>query len=71
MPIHDGFRYLCTEIREVIVTARSAKDAQAIATAAFKNGQNSANGVIDGPAGVWGNTEEQIRVTSQKVERVK
>lgn len=59
--------YIVTQTREVHVSANSAKDAGVIAAAAFEYGQNSSHGVIKGPAGVWGNTDTQIRVISMQV----
>lgn len=56
--------YLVQQEREVKVTANSAADAIRIADAAFTNGQNSDNGVVDGPQGVWGNTRNKVKITS-------
>lgn len=55
--------YEVAQTRKVKVIANSPADATAIADAAFTNGQNSDNGVKDGPAGIWGNTDSKVRVT--------
>jgi len=61
--------YVVTQTREVGVTANSLVDAIRIADAAFANGQNSDNGVIDGPQDVWGNTRTEIKETNIDAER--
>lgn len=55
--------FVVKEEREVQVSANSAHEAVLIAAAAFQNGQNSGNGVIDGPPDVWGNTTSKIKTT--------
>lgn len=52
-----------TQQRKVKVAANSPYDAVRIAEAAFENGQNSGDGVIDGPMGVYGNARSKVRVT--------
>lgn len=61
--------YVVKQEREVKVTASSPEDAARIATAAFTNGQNSDNGVIGAPDGVWGNTCSSIQTTRLVVRR--
>lgn len=56
--------YVVVQTREVEVVAHSCNDAVRIASAAFSNGQNSSDGVLAGPVGVWGNTDSRIRETS-------
>lgn len=63
--------YVVTQTRSVEVTANSAADAALIASAAFKNGQNSRYSVIDGPTGVWGNTTSRIQELALKTEKVR
>ncbi len=60
-----------TQTRRVKVTANSANEAVAIASAAFEHGQDSNGGVAKdkGPAGVWGNTRSRIEVTSIVCEK--
>lgn len=63
-------RYLVKQTRTVLVEANEPGDACDIGRAAFANGQNSSNGVIDGPADVWGNTRSKIRITKLEVEEI-
>lgn len=60
--------YVVTETREVKVTATSILDASKIANAAFTYGQNSDNGVRNGPEGVWGNTTSAVAITHFAVD---
>lgn len=62
--------YVVTQIREVEVTANTHRNAIDIAHAAFKNGQNSDNGVIDGPEGIWGNTISKIKTVEVDCRRI-
>jgi hypothetical protein len=59
--------YEVEQIRRVKVQANNVVDAARIAAAAFDNGQNSGNGVINGPEGIWGNTSSKIEVTNLNV----
>lgn len=63
--------YTVVETREVKVTANSAEDAARIAAAAFNNGQHRSDpGVLEGPAGVWGNTTSRVRTIGLDVKDV-
>lgn len=59
--------YVVTQAREVKVTANSPEEAIRIGAAAFNNGQNRDNGVIDGPEGVWGNSTSAVIATGMSV----
>jgi hypothetical protein len=59
--------YEVQQTREVEVVAHNEVDALAIATAAFNNGQNSDDGVVDGPINVWGNTTKKIKLIDATV----
>lgn len=61
--------YEVLQTREVRVRANSSIDALRIAQAAFENGQNSGDGVIDGPEGVWGNTSNRVKERDLSVTR--
>lgn len=63
--------YICTQVRKVRVTANSAADAVKIADAGFTKGQNAGGGVIEGPHGIWGNTEGRIEILSLKAEKIR
>lgn len=64
-------RFLVTQTRTVEVTANEMGDACDIGRAAFANGLNRDNGVIDGPVGVWGNTSSKIRIKKLEVEEIR
>lgn len=52
-----------SQTRKVKVTANTVANAILIADAAFENGQNTDDGVRNGPNGVWGNTTSRVRTT--------
>lgn len=53
--------YNVSQTREVRVRANSTIDALRLAEAAFENGQDSDDKVIDAPEGVWGNLVSKVR----------
>lgn len=57
----EMIQFTVTQTRQVKVIANSAADACRIGAAAFANGQTAFNSVIDGPEGVWGNTDSKIK----------
>lgn len=63
--------YKVVETRVVEVTANNADSAVAIGAAAFNNGQNSDNGVKNGPSGVWGNTRTRVRTVHVSAEEIR
>ncbi len=66
MPAIRAFQVAQTRV--VKVTANNVVDAVRIGNAAFENGQNSDNGVIDGPPVIWGNATTRVRVTDIAAE---
>lgn len=69
-PMPEMRKFVVTEIREVAVRANTTADAVRIADAAFTNGQDIENGVIDGPPVIWGNTTTRVRQTALAAEEV-
>jgi hypothetical protein len=70
--------YIVTQTRTVKVTANDSVSAALIASLAFKNGQNSGNGVkLEGLSeddrtrleGVWGNTAGAIKEDNLRIDK--